>query len=234
MNASDSNMSFPHNALALTPPQPQLRPQIGLGQPSSMTINSLSTTGTSLSSVFETSTGFKDVPVKVHVRRPDKDNWAYLGRALVSQEIFGNSTRIVVRAATSRKVVTAFNEGALVQAEKRGNFIVVSSVESSRVVSWSLNALNNADTLRLLAIFEVSCVTCGKSNVHDKTNVHRRRIARLIREDKKRRHKRRRDEDSMIAAFARTGIKTARGSGSDCESGTPSDAEDVMQDDTEQ
>ena len=47
-----------------------------------------------MSTNFETSTGFKDVPVKVHVRRPDKDNWAYLGRALVSQELFGNSTRI--------------------------------------------------------------------------------------------------------------------------------------------
>ena len=150
-------------------------------------------------------------------------------------------------------------KGALVQVEKRGNFIVVSSVEGGRVVSWSLNvrpscptateadqltlspsslytsqALNNADTLRLLAIFEVSCVTCGKSNVHDKSNVHRRRIARLIREDKKRRHKRRREEDSMIAAFARTGIKTAEGSGSDDGSGTPSDAGDAMQDDTEQ
>lgn len=95
-------------------------------------------------------------------------------------------------------------------------------------------ALNNADTLRLTAIFEVSCVTCGKSNVHDKSNVHRRRVARLIREDKKRRHKRRRDEDAMIAAFSRTGISAARRNASDGGSVTPSDVEEAMQDEMQQ
>lgn len=29
---------------------------------------------------------FRDISVKVHIRRPDKDSWAYLGRGLVSQE----------------------------------------------------------------------------------------------------------------------------------------------------
>ena len=89
-------------------------------------------------------------------------------------------------------------------------------------------ALNNADTLRLFAIFEVSCVTCGKGSSHDKTNVHRRRIARLIRDDKKRRHKRRREQDAMIDAFARTGLGGNHSSGSDCASGTPSDTEEPM------
>jgi hypothetical protein len=37
---------------------------------------------------------FRDIAVKVHVRRPDKDTWLYLGRGLVSQELNGHSSRI--------------------------------------------------------------------------------------------------------------------------------------------
>ena len=29
---------------------------------------------------------FRDISVKVHIRRPDRDSWTYLGRGLVSQE----------------------------------------------------------------------------------------------------------------------------------------------------
>lgn len=126
------------------------------------------------------------------------------------------------------------------QAEKRGNFVVVSCVEGGQVISWSLNvrvrlasyrsstyrslqALNNAETLRLLAILELSCVPCGKSGLPEsQPNTHRRRIARLIKDDKKRRHKRRKDQEAMIAAFAQAGLG---GSSSGSDIGTPSDAE---------
>ena len=73
-------------------------------------------------------------------------------------------------------------------------------------------------------------MTCGKVNTHDNKNtLNRRRITRLIREDKKRRHKRRREQDSMIAAFARTGLggRSRSGSVSPSEdSGELSDRED--------
>jgi len=37
---------------------------------------------------------FRDIQVKVHIRRPEKDSWAYLGRALVTQEVVGQSSRV--------------------------------------------------------------------------------------------------------------------------------------------
>jgi hypothetical protein len=37
---------------------------------------------------------FRDIQVKVHIRRPERDSWAYLGRALVSQEVVGQSSRV--------------------------------------------------------------------------------------------------------------------------------------------
>ena len=37
---------------------------------------------------------FRDIPVKVHIRRPDRDSWAYMGRGIVSQEISGQSSRV--------------------------------------------------------------------------------------------------------------------------------------------
>lgn len=39
---------------------------------------------------------FRDVAVKVHIRKPDKDSWVYLGRGIVSSEIVGRSNRIGV------------------------------------------------------------------------------------------------------------------------------------------
>lgn len=38
--------------------------------------------------------GVRDIPVKVHIRRPDRDTWVYLGRAIVTQETIGRSQRI--------------------------------------------------------------------------------------------------------------------------------------------
>lgn len=37
---------------------------------------------------------FPEIPVKVHIRRPGKDAWVYLGRATVTQEIHGQSSRV--------------------------------------------------------------------------------------------------------------------------------------------
>ncbi|KAJ3552073.1 hypothetical protein NM688_g4349 [Phlebia brevispora] len=220
-STSSMGMDVDDNPYNTPPPQPQVQAQVDGVQPTNMSLNSFGSACTYRSvtlsptpyrrSIFASSTPpqrrtpassrtiatenqsvFKDIPVKVHVRRPDKDNWAYLGRALVCQEAFGQGTRIVVRALSTRKVITAFTEGAPIQAEKRGNFVV---------------ALNSAETLRLLALLELSCMLCGKSNLSDSQQaIHRRRIARLIREDKKRRHKRRKDQDAMVAAFARTGL----------------------------
>ena len=37
---------------------------------------------------------FREIAVKVHIRRPERDSWVYLGRAMVSQEIIGQSSRV--------------------------------------------------------------------------------------------------------------------------------------------
>jgi len=34
------------------------------------------------------------IQVKVHIRRPEKDAWVYLGRGLVSHEVNGHSSRV--------------------------------------------------------------------------------------------------------------------------------------------
>ncbi|KAI0735065.1 hypothetical protein C8Q76DRAFT_269207 [Earliella scabrosa] len=201
---------------------------------------------------------FRDIPVKVHIRRPDRDSWAYMGRGIVSQEISGQSSRVVVRSASSHKILTVFGEGAALQAERRGNFVVIGCVEGGKVVSWSLNvsllllvhiaglttgsflyggvftpgrigpcphiihgtcnartaqllpclqALNNSETVRLLASIELACYACKQAMADPATHgTFRRRVARLIKDDRRRRHKRRKDQDAMVAAFARTGL----------------------------
>ncbi|KAH7883519.1 hypothetical protein F5I97DRAFT_2041287 [Phlebopus sp. FC_14] len=150
---------------------------------------------------------FRDIQVKVHIRRPEKDSWVYLGRALVSQEVAGQSSRVVVRSMTSGKVLAMFGEVSDLQAEKRGNFVVVGCVEGARVVSWSLNALNNSETLRLLASIELACYRCRLAVVDPRSHAKtRRRIERMIKDDRRRRHKRRKDQDAMIDAFSRQNL----------------------------
>ncbi|KIJ68523.1 hypothetical protein HYDPIDRAFT_82685 [Hydnomerulius pinastri MD-312] len=150
---------------------------------------------------------FRDIQVKVHIRRPEKDSWVYLGRALVSQEVMGQSSRVVIRAMTSGKVLVAFGEVSDLQAEKRGNFVVIGCVEGAHVVSWSLNALNNSDTLRLLASIELACYRCRLAVVDPRTHAKtRRRIERIIKDDRRKRHKRRKDQDAMIDAFSRQNL----------------------------
>ncbi|KAK7468823.1 hypothetical protein VKT23_003324 [Stygiomarasmius scandens] len=151
---------------------------------------------------------FRDIQVKVHIRRPERDQWSYMGRGLVSHEVVGQSSRVVVRALTTNKLITQFGEGTDLQAEKRGNFVVIGCVESSgNVVSWSLNALNNSETLRLLASIELACYKC-KNVLQDPrhSSKSRRRIERIIKEDRRRRHRRRKDQEALIDAFAKQNL----------------------------
>lgn len=37
---------------------------------------------------------FRDIQVKVHIRRPEKDSWMYLGRGVATQEVQGHSSRV--------------------------------------------------------------------------------------------------------------------------------------------
>jgi len=150
---------------------------------------------------------FRDIQVKVHIRRPERDSWVYMGRGLVTQEVTGHSSRVVVRNLSSGKIMAAFNEGSDLQAEKRGNFIVIGCVEGSRVVSWSLNALNNSETLRLLASVELACYKCKQALTDPRFAVKaRRRIERIIKDDRRRRHRRRKDQEVMIDAFSKQNL----------------------------
>jgi len=150
---------------------------------------------------------FREIQVKVHVRSPGKDTWAYQGRGVVTQEVSGHSSRVVVRNLTNGKVMATFSESSDLQAEKRGNFVVIGCVDGNRVVSWSLNALNNSETLRLLASIELACYRCKQAiadpRLHSKS---RRKIERLIKEDRRKRHRRRKDQEAMIDAFARQNL----------------------------
>ncbi|TEB35182.1 hypothetical protein FA13DRAFT_1811707 [Coprinellus micaceus] len=162
---------------------------------------------------------FRDIQVKVHIRRPEKDSWMYLGRGVATQEVQGHSSRVVVRSQTSGKVIAEFDEASDLQAEKRGNFVVIGLVDGPRVVSWSLNALNNSETLRLLACIELACYRCKQAVVDPRSHVKtRRRIERVIKDDRRRRHRRRKDQEAMIDAFAKQTLS------SDLPQGTPNSA----------
>jgi len=152
---------------------------------------------------------FREIQVKVHIRKPERDSWVYLGRGVVTQEITGHSSRVVVRNLSNGKVMTTFSESSDLQAEKRGNFVVIGCVDGARVVSWSLNALNNSETLRLLASIELACYRCKQATadprLHSKA---RRKIERQIKDDRRKRHRRRKDQEAMIDAFAKHNLST--------------------------
>lgn len=114
------------------------------------------------------------VPVRVHVRRPGKDTWIYVGRATVSHEVMGHSSRVgsflilnvmlttltvlqwYGQRVTSRSLplerldhLSSWNslyeylllslQHSELQAERRGNFVIVACVEpTGDVLSWSL------------------------------------------------------------------------------------------------
>ena len=42
---------------------------------------------------------FKEIAVKVHIRRPERDTWAYMGRGIVTQELTGQSSRVGMHAS---------------------------------------------------------------------------------------------------------------------------------------
>ncbi|TFK56982.1 hypothetical protein OE88DRAFT_1650516 [Heliocybe sulcata] len=151
--------------------------------------------------------GFREIHVKVHIRRPERDNWSYLGRGIASHEVSGQTSRVVIRSASNNKTWATFGEGSDISAEKRGNFVVIGCVDGPRVVSWSLNALNQSDTLRLLAMIELACyrsrAVTTDPRLHSKI---RKRIERVIREDRRKRHKRRKDQDAMVEAFAKSSL----------------------------
>ncbi|KAF8230629.1 hypothetical protein L208DRAFT_105618 [Tricholoma matsutake] len=162
-----------------------------------------------LSPVGPSRDNFRDIQVKVHIRRPERDSWVYMGRGLVTQEITGHSSRVVVRTVSTGKVMAVFSETSDLQAEKRGNFVVIGCVEGSRVVSWSFNALNNSETLRLLASIELACYRAKQALVDPRLHTKaRRRIERVIKEDRRRRHRRRKDQEAMIDAFANQKLST--------------------------
>lgn len=52
---------------------------------------------------------FRDIQVKVHIRRPERDSWVYLGRGIATQEVTGHSSRVgefvlvVVEAGGSKR-----------------------------------------------------------------------------------------------------------------------------------
>lgn len=102
---------------------------------------------------------------------------------------------------------------------------MIGLVEGSAVVSWSLNvsyltcpvfptilktifkASNNSDTIRLLASIELACYKC-KNALTDtrKAGKDRKKIDRIIKEDRRRRHRRRKDQEALIDAFAKSNI----------------------------
>ncbi|KZT06013.1 uncharacterized protein LAESUDRAFT_654940 [Laetiporus sulphureus 93-53] len=151
---------------------------------------------------------YRDIPVKIHVRRPERDQWTYMGRGIVTQEGVGEPGQMPIRSASSRKILITWGAESAVQPERRGNFVVIGCVEGSRVVSWSLNTQNSSETLRLLASIELAC-SPRKHSPTESQSAFRRRVHRVIKDDRKRRHKRRKDQDAMVAAFARTALESA-------------------------
>jgi hypothetical protein len=151
---------------------------------------------------------FRDLNVKMHVRRPGRDSWTYIGRAIVSHDVSGHSSRVVVRNAATDKVITVFSEGSDIQADKRGNFIVIASVEAAAggVMSYSLNTVNNSDALRLLASIELASYRCRAVADPKSQNKSRRRIEKVIKDDRRRRHRRRKADDELVMAFGKQSL----------------------------
>lgn len=182
----------------------------------------------------------ESIPAKMHIRRPGKDNWTYLGRVSVYQDLTTDSpivgefnpvclpsdfldepdmpfytlkkyqdtdfilaanSKIVVRSSTNDRVLATFTEKSSICVDKRGNFVVVASVEPAGVVSYSLHAQNTPDALRLLASIELAAYKLGSlSGTENRAQTRlRRKIEKTIREDRKRRHRRRRDDDALVA-----------------------------------
>lgn len=73
-------------------------------------------------------------------------------------------------------------------------------------------ALNNSETLRLLASIELACYKCKQALADPRMHTKgRRRIERVIKDDRRRRHRRRKDQDAMIDAFSKQTIDSGPG-----------------------
>lgn len=69
--------------------------------------------------------------------------------------------------------------------------------------------MNNAETLRLLASIELACYKAKQALVDPRLHTKaRRRIERVIKDDRRRRHRRRKDQEAMIDAFANQKLST--------------------------
>lgn len=70
-----------------------------------------------------------------------------------------------------------------------------------------LQALNNSETIRLMTSIELACYrskqAVGDPRLHNKV---RRRIEKLIKDDRRRRHRRRKEQEAMIDAFSKQQI----------------------------
>ena len=62
--------------------------------------------------------------------------------------------------------------------------------------------MNNSETLKLLASIELACYRCRQALADPKNHTKiRKRIERVIKNDRRQRNRRRRDEQAMVEAF---------------------------------
>lgn len=150
------------------------------------------------------------LPAKMHIRRPGRDNWSYIGRVNVYQELTHKAPVVVVRLQSNDKIVATFSESSNVSVDKRGNFIVVAAVEPAGVISYSLHAQTNNDALKLLASIELAAYKLGTlTGTENRQQARlRRRIEKTIKDDRRRRHKRKKDDDALVAMLGSASIGT--------------------------
>ena len=72
-----------------------------------------------------------------------------------------------------------------------------------------MKALNNSETVRLLASIELTCDSRRYAANSPQLSAHRRLVARMIKDDRRKRHRRRKETDNLVAAFERTGLDSA-------------------------
>ena len=87
-----------------------------------------------------------------------------------------------------------------------------SGVAIDPLMNVMLQALNNSETLRLLACIELACYRSMHATIDPRNHYkNRRRVERAIKDDRRRRHKRRKEADAMVEAFAAQTIDPLEG-----------------------
>jgi hypothetical protein len=82
---------------------------------------------------------FREIQVKVHVRQAEKDSWLYLGRGVVTQEVYGQSSRVGKFAALTLLVETlVLHRSVVVRHLGNGKPIATFSEASSIMCLFSL------------------------------------------------------------------------------------------------